>query len=144
MLVLLLVVGVGHDTTETDASLRVARAAAPLPPPPPDHVTLRVHASGVNRLDLLQRRGQYPVPAGASPVLGVEAAGVVERSGCASLPVGTPVAALLDGGGYAERCTVPAAQCVRIESLQEQLTWAQVREMGGRATDAADDACGWW
>lgn len=80
------------------------------PRPGPGEVVVRVHATAVNRADLLQRRGMYAPPPGASEILGLEAAGVVEEvgpHGDDSL-VGTRVACLLAGGGHAERVAVPA------------------------------------
>ncbi|MFL5248233.1 MAG: NAD(P)H-quinone oxidoreductase [Myxococcales bacterium] len=78
---------------------------------------VRVRAAGVNRADLLQRLGRYPAPPGESPILGLEIAGEVERSGAAvagSFAPGDRVMALLGGGGYAELARVPAAQAMRI------------------------------
>ncbi len=75
-------------------------------------VVLDVVASAVNRADLLQREGNYPVPPGASEVLGLECSGVVREvgPGVEGWRVGDEVCALLAGGGYAERVAVPAAQ----------------------------------
>lgn len=100
-------------------ALRIAEV--PDPVPQPGEVLLRVAATALNRADLLQRIGRYPPPAGASPLLGLEAAGTVESlsphrpssAGAATYPVpplrpGDRVMALLPGGGYAERAAVPA------------------------------------
>ncbi|MCC7540019.1 MAG: NAD(P)H-quinone oxidoreductase [Deltaproteobacteria bacterium] len=78
--------------------------------PAPDEVLLRVRAAGVNRLDLMQRAGTYPVPRGESQVLGVEAAGEIVAVGAAvtEWSVGDDACALLGGGGYATHVTVPA------------------------------------
>ena len=86
----------------------------PLPVPQPDEVLIRVAAAGVNRPDILQRRGLYPPPPGASPLLGLEAAGEVVEVGALASPwrVGDSVTALCNGGGYAEYCAVPAPQCL--------------------------------
>lgn len=73
---------------------------APDPVPGPDEVLVRVRATAVNRADLLQAEGKYPPPAGASEILGLEAAGEVE-------PTGEKVFFLLPGGGYAEKAAVP-------------------------------------
>ncbi len=75
-------------------------------------VVVDVRAAGVNNADLLQREGAYPVPAGASQVLGLECSGVISRVGSevTDWSVGDPVCALLSGGGYAEQVVVPAAQ----------------------------------
>src|ERR1700722_8110992 len=67
-------------------------------------VLVRVAAAGVNRADLLQRKGFYPPPPGASDVLGLEASGVIEAlgAGVTTLSAGDTVMALLAGGGYGE------------------------------------------
>lgn len=77
---------------------------------PPGHVRLRARATAVNRADLLQRAGRYPVPKGASPILGLEVAGEVIECApdVAPIALGTPVCALLEGGGYAEEVVVDA------------------------------------
>ena len=89
-------------------------AAGPVPRPAPDEVLIRVFAAGVNRPDVLQRKGLYPPPPGANPVLGLEVAGEVAASGraVAKLKAGDRVCALTNGGGYAEYCTVPELQCL--------------------------------
>jgi NADPH2:quinone reductase len=78
---------------------------------------IRVAASGVNRPDVLQRKGLYPVPPGASDIPGLEVAGTVEDGDRAALAaagfaVGDRVCALVAGGGYAELCVAPVAQCL--------------------------------
>lgn len=77
-------------------------------------VLVRVAAAGVNRPDIQQRRGLYPPPANASPVLGLDVAGVVVAvaDDVAWPRVGEHVCALVNGGGYAEFCAVPAVQCM--------------------------------
>lgn len=77
-------------------------------------VLIRVAAAGVNRPDIQQRRGLYPPPPNASPVLGLDVAGVVEAvaDGVEWPRVGDRVCALVNGGGYAEFCAVPAVQCM--------------------------------
>ncbi|RKK04840.1 NAD(P)H-quinone oxidoreductase [Pseudoroseomonas wenyumeiae] len=89
-------------------------ATGPLPSPRPGEVLLRVLAAGVNRPDVQQRRGLYPPPPGASPLLGLEVAGEVVALGdnVAGLSLGDRVCALANGGGYAEYCAVPATQCL--------------------------------
>lgn len=79
-----------------------------------DQVLVRVQAAGVNRPDVLQRKGLYPPPPGASPLIGLEVAGqVVEVGGeVVTWKPGDRVAALANGGGYAQYCAVPAAQCL--------------------------------
>ena len=78
----------------------------------PGEVRLTNYATAVNRADLLQRRGGYPPPPGASPILGLECAGVVAEvgEGVTRVAPGDAVCALLAGGGYAETVVVPAGQ----------------------------------
>jgi NADPH2:quinone reductase len=82
--------------------------------PAPGSVLIAVQAAGVNRPDVLQRMGRYPVPPGASLVLGLEVAGTVAAigEGVVQWGVGDKVCALTNGGGYAEYCVVPAGQCL--------------------------------
>ena len=89
---------------------------APTPEPGPGEVLIEVHAAGVNRADLLQATGSYPPPPGASPILGLECAGVVTGLGDGVDPalLGTPTSALLDGGGYAEYAVAPASQLLPV------------------------------
>ena len=83
------------------------------PQPGPGEVRIAVAAAGVNRADILQRRGFYPPPEGVSDILGLEASGVVDLvgPGVAGFEPGDPVVALLAGGGYAEYAVAPAGQC---------------------------------
>ena len=82
----------------------------------PDEVLVDVRAAAVNRADLWQARGHYPPTFGASAILGLEMAGVVREVGAAVQTFGTGdrVCALLPGGGYAERVTVPAGMLLRL------------------------------
>ncbi len=80
---------------------------------------IRVSASGINRPDVLQRTGNYPVPPGASDIPGLEVAGVIvsgdaEAMAAAGLAVGERVCALVSGGGYAQLCVAPVAQCLPV------------------------------
>ena len=88
----------------------------PLPEPGPGEVLIRVEAAGVNRPDVLQRRGLYPPPPGASSVPGLEVAGTIAAlgKGVTTLEIGEPVCALLAGGGYAEYAVAPAGQCLPV------------------------------
>ena len=88
----------------------------PRPRPKPGDVVIRVYAAGVNRPDIQQRRGLYPPPPDASPLPGLDVAGIVEEVGTnvSSVKVCDGVCALANGGGYAEFCSVPALQCMPI------------------------------
>ena len=85
-----------------------------VPVPREDEVLIHVAAAGVNRPDIAQREGKYPPPPGASPVMGLEVAGEVVAVGRAveRWQVGDRVAALVNGGGYAEYCVAPGTQCL--------------------------------
>jgi NADPH:quinone reductase len=88
--------------------------ARPLPALRSGEVLIRVQAAGVNRPDVLQRTGNYPVPPGASDIPGLEVAGTVVDAGDTQLKPGDAVCALVQGGGYAEFCAAPAAQCLPV------------------------------
>jgi len=77
-------------------------------------VLIRVHAAGINRPDVLQRMGHYPVPPGASDLPGLEVAGEIVDGdlGDSGFQKGDMVCALVQGGGYAEYCAAPLAQCL--------------------------------
>jgi putative PIG3 family NAD(P)H quinone oxidoreductase len=83
-----------------------------------NRILIRVHATSVNRPDIVQRQGNYPPPPGESPLLGLEAAGVVEAvgAGVTEFRPGERVFALLGGGGYAELATAHAGHVMRIPS----------------------------
>ena len=86
------------------------------PDPGPQEVLIRVCASGVNRSDLMQRAGRYPLPPDASDIPGLEVAGLIESVGDAvrDWKPGDAVCALCNGGGYAEYVTTPAGQCLPV------------------------------
>lgn len=88
----------------------------PTPEPDAGQLLVRIHATALNRADILQRRGLYPPPPGTTPILGLEMAGVVETvgEGCAGWRPGDRVFALLPGGGYAEYVTVPVQMAMPI------------------------------
>ena len=91
-------------------------ANRPLPQLQAGEVLVKVAAAGVNRPDLLQRQGHYPPPPGASDIPGLEIAGEIVGldANIAQWRTGDKVCALVAGGGYAEYCAVPAAQCLPI------------------------------
>ena len=78
------------------------------PKPRPNELLVKVEATALNRADLLQKAGNYPVPDGASPILGLEMAGIVEKAGSKThhFKAGDHVMGLLPGGGYAEYCII--------------------------------------
>lgn len=86
----------------------------PTPTLKPGEVLVEVKAAGVNRADLLQTQGNYPVPPGASEILGLECAGVIADPGDTDRQKGEEVACLLTGGGYAEFVAVPEGQLMPI------------------------------
>jgi len=92
-------------------------AEGPQPVPGTGEVLIRVAAAGVNRADIHQRQGNYPPPAGASEILGLEVAGTVAERGPgaeARWTVGSRVCALVPGGGYAETCVAHGGCCLPI------------------------------
>lgn len=122
-------------------NLRLAETA--VPQPGPGELLIEVAAAGVNRPDIFQRKGLYPPPPGASPILGLEVAGRVAALGAdvSGWQVGDPVCALTPGGGYAEFCLAPAGQCLptpaglsplEAAALPETLftVWANLFERG--------------
>ena len=95
---------------------------AEIPQPGDQDVLIKVHAAGVNRPDVLQRQGLYPLPPDASPLPGLEVAGeVVEIGGKVStLKIGDRVMALTHGGGYAEYCCANEMHCLKVpENLSD-------------------------
>src|ERR1700709_1350580 len=94
-------------------------------------VIVDVVASAVNRADLMQRRGFYPPPKGASEILGLECSGVISEvgAGVTNWSVGDEVCALLSGGGYAERVAVPVGQLLPRPAGVELATAAALPEV---------------
>lgn len=100
--------------TEEKNTASLELQEVPVPTLKPGEVLVEVKAAGVNRADLLQTQGNYPVPAGASEILGLECAGVIADPGDTDRQQGEKVACLLTGGGYAEYVAVPAGQLLPI------------------------------
>src|SRR4051794_32679051 len=118
-------------------------ADLPKPAPKPNEILVKVAAAGVNRPDVLQRMGHYPVPPDASPLPGLEIAGEVVEAGAQAKmwKRGDKVCALVNGGGYAEYCAVPETQALPVPknlsmaeaaSLPETCftVWANVYDRG--------------
>lgn len=108
-------------------------ADRPVPVAGLGEVLIRVAASGVNRPDVLQRAGLYPAPPGASDIPGLEVAGVIESGDVAAMAaanfrVGDRVCALVAGGGYAEFCVAPIAQCLPIPAGMSDIDAASLPE----------------
>src|SRR5690606_2326920 len=88
----------------------------PMPELKAGEVLIKVSAAGINRPDVVQRKGNYPPPPGASDLPGLEVVGEIVSgdTGDTGLSVGDKVCALVAGGGYAEYCAAPAAQCLPV------------------------------
>ncbi|WP_341395437.1 NAD(P)H-quinone oxidoreductase [Arthrobacter sp. G119Y2] len=102
----------------------------PAPVPGPGEVLIDVAAAGLNRADVLQRQGHYPVPAGASEYPGLEVSGRIAAvgDGVEGLSVGADVVALLTGGGYAEQVNVPAGQVLPVPAGLDLISAASLPE----------------
>lgn len=132
------------DLPQPGAPEAMVPGRGPLPEIKPGDLLIRVEAAGVNRPDVAQRQGSYPPPPGASPILGLEVAGEVVAlgEGVQDFKIGDKVAALANGGGYAEYATVPATQAlpwpegydaIRAAALPETFftVWANLFMMAG-------------
>jgi NADPH2:quinone reductase len=105
-------------------------AERPAPAPQANEILVKVAAAGVNRPDVLQRMGKYPVPPGASDLPGLEIAGEVSALGGSAtrFKLGDKVCALVSGGGYAEYCVVPEEQALPIPKGLSALEAASLPE----------------
>ena len=101
-------------------------ADRPTPVPGENEILIKVAAAGVNRPDVLQRTGNYPVPPGASDLPGLEVAGEVVGGSTKQFKPGDKVCALVAGGGYAEYCTAPEVQALPVP---KGLTMAQAASL---------------
>jgi len=118
-------------TTEPGGPEVLTISELPDPEPGPGEVVIEVAATAVNRADLLQRQGFYPPPPGASGVIGLECSGTIAAvgEGVTGWAVGTPVCALLAGGGYASRVVVPAGQVMPLPDGVDVVTAAALPEV---------------
>lgn len=129
--------------TEPGGVDKLAYETVEIPTAKSDEVLVKVHAFGLNRPDILQRQGLYPMPKGVTPVPGLEVAGEVVAVGenIAAFKVGDKVCGLTNGGGYAEYCLVPESQTLSIPegvsyvqaaAIPETFftVWANVFQMG--------------
>lgn len=110
---------------------RLEPGEAPSPEPGPGEILVDVAATAVNRADLMQRRGLYPPPPGASEILGLECAGTVAAlgEGVSGWQTGDRVMALLAGGGYAERAVVHAGSAMRVPERLDFVQAAAIPEV---------------
>ena len=121
------------DITSPGAPEVLRPGQRPMPQAGVGELLIRVSASGVNRPDVLQRTGNYPVPPGASDVPGLEVAGVIlsgdtDAMAAAGLKVGDRVCALVAGGGYADHCVAPVGQCLPVPKGLSDLEAASLPE----------------
>jgi len=105
----------------------------PAPTPHAGELLIAVNASGINRPDVLQRKGLYPMPPGVSDLPGLEVAGTVlagaaDDLAVAGLKIGDRVCALVAGGGYAEACVAPAGQCLPVPKVLSDIEAAALPE----------------
>ena len=105
----------------------------PVPVPMAGELLIAVQASGINRPDVLQRKGLYPMPPGVSDLPGLEVAGTVaagapEDLSAAGLKIGDAVCALVAGGGYAEQCVAPVGQCLPVPAGLNMIEAASLPE----------------
>lgn len=116
-------------TAPGDASVMQLHQA-PVPQPQPGQVLVRVQAAGINRPDVLQRQGKYPMPPGVNPIPGLEVAGTVVAigAGVTQFSPGDRVCGLTNGGGYAEYCIVPVGQCLPVPANMTATQAAAVPE----------------
>jgi len=117
-----------NQSAKLPATMRVVEMSGPggpdvlvsgqraVPRPQPQEVLIKVAAAGVNGPDIMQRKGLYPAPAGASDLLGLEVSGTVAAIGAQvqDWAVGDAVTALTNGGGYAEYCVVDSRHCLPV------------------------------
>ena len=109
-----------------DGDGELAVVERPVPRPASGEVLIKVAAAGVNRPDILQRKGMYPPPPGAPDILGLEVAGEVVAG--PDEMIGRQVCALVAGGGYAQYCTAPAGTCLFVPEVTSLIEAAAMPE----------------
>lgn len=104
------------DAVAIDREKNLYVSQIPIPRPKEGQVLIKCHYSGINRPDLLQRKGLYPPPENASPILGLEASGeiVALGDGVKQWRIGDKVCAILNGGGYAQYVIAEAGHCLKL------------------------------
>jgi len=130
------------DTSNGDGPEALVWAETATPVPAADEVLVEVTAAGVNRADLMQRRGLYPPPPGASEILGLECSGRVAEVGAevTGWQVGDACVALLAGGGCAEAVAVPAGQLLPPPPGVDLVTAAGVVEVAATVVSNLDES----
>ena len=114
---------------QPDGAEELALVERPVPRVGPGEVLIKVAAAGVNRPDILQRRGLYPPPPGAPDILGLELSGEIVEAGQGAEPfIGQQVCALVAGGGYAEYCAAPAGTCLPVPDALTMVEAAAIPE----------------
>lgn len=103
---------------------------AEIPTPNADEILVKVAYAGVNRPDIMQRQGKYPMPKGVTPIMGLELSGTVVKVGknVTEFAIGDRICALTDGGAYAQYCVVPASQALPIPQNYSLLEAAALPE----------------
>ena len=120
---------VAFDQPGEPSVLHVAQG--PTPVARPGEVLIEVEAAGISRADTLQRRGLYPPPKGASPILGLEVSGTIAQlTSAGEFSVGDRVVALCNGGGYAEYVSVPVGQVLPLPAQWSFVEGATLPENG--------------
>lgn len=119
---------ISHNPALADAPLQIVDMSSPAPKA--GEVLIKAAYAGVNRPDLLQRKGLYPAPADASPLMGLEVSGTIIAlgDGVDGFKIGDCVCALTPGGGYAEECVAPAGHCMPIPQGLSMLQAAALPE----------------
>jgi NADPH:quinone reductase-like Zn-dependent oxidoreductase len=112
------------------ADYRLVVESVPQPEPGPGQVLVAVAAAGLNNADLLQARGKYPPPPGASPILGMEVSGIIASlgAGVSGWKVGDRVCALLAGGGYAQAALADAGSLLPVPDAMDLVEAAGLPE----------------